>query len=417
MIRLLISFFIFIFTFSYSAEVCEIQKVPDTSYSPPAWSDGHQYCSQLPSGTNGWMNCLRNPTTKNNGNGTYTRCAEHAYFNGQANTNLGTRCESTSHKYPLIDKEICHFVDDRLPTWEDCTSGKGSVSYTKKMTIKLGDTNHVTANRYTAYYCDQPDLYFEILHPKKENQTDEEYEQDSDFICTGNLCNGTNGKDIAESIDEVPCFGGNCNPNSEQGEHYQGEYDGVPCFANNPQACNNWSPDYINQNGVPCWGNYCPTDGKAPIYQNENGQTCVGPYCEGSNGHLSDGTSVNNGSTGGNGGTGGNNGTGEDDFGIGGAVGGLPNLTDSMPIVPDSFWKRKHANESIESLYDDNLSQSIPNFSNFDTSLGVTGFCPVFEFPYIGNISPPCWAWDLIKAFFYFCSAFFSFMIVFVRSK
>lgn len=405
--RILLSLLLLMISFVYSAEECRIELVKDIS----AMTAKSQKCvaDRYKNQTNiSWVRMDDDGTT---------------YIKIDKTSNIK---DSACGVAPImIEKEICVFKPEPP---EECKSGLKSRTWGKSVTVRIGGVTSTAGDKFTTYTCDEPPYSYDYIHPRTDEPIDD---SDTDFTCTGSICETPDIIDKIDKADDVPCFGGACKPDYEKGETFQGMVDGVPCFATSITACSNFSPDYINGNGVPCWGDFCSNDGKAPVYKDDKGKTCVGPYCEGANGNLTDGSKVENGTvTGGKGsgsgtGTGTGEGTGESE--------NNNNTCNNADCTGSSIGKGQKVDfdkDSIyESKYDSSFSSHVSknpiNIEN--TSLGrmVNSFipnlpvakCPTWTMPNLFSddlidLTPPCWIFDLIKSLVMISSLFLARKIV-----
>lgn len=199
---------------------------------------------------------------------------------------------------------------------------------------------------------------------------------------------------------EVPCFGNVEGCSNGLPPDYVDPGTGIPCWGEN---CNDSTPpDYVDPNtGVPCWGKDC---GLTP--PNDSGENGDGT---GSNGGNGSGIGTGNGGQG-DGGIGSGDGNGSGNWDVPGGGWGASESFD----IPDTFWNQQNK-ETIRDKYDREIRMKNPyDFNSINTDIGV-GSCPKFETEIFGDVSPPCWFWDLVGNMFMFLSTLTAFTILFWR--
>lgn len=378
-----------------------------------------------------FINCYKKGEITDNGDGTFNATFDVYRYKRKSdgvtvdwgNADFEAGGFGGVYNYPLIDRMKCEAIEPDLSDWKSCKVGK--FSWTSIVGGAGGDY------REDNYSCDDPELLISIPRIGDGGGSNLPDDEQPERACTGDACEDSGL--VKANPDDIPCFGGQCSPDYEQGEQYQGKYPDqngkmVPCFAKTPESCQTLAPDYVSTNGTPCWGDFCNATGKAPIYSSEQGKICVGGYCEGAAGinkwgdKIENGEVIGRGSSGG-GVSGGSNSSGSGSTGEGegdgwGGVGNLPSTgMDGFSAldIPKSFWERKYEGKDLEDVFrSSGINDALPSLSGMNLNIGA-GVCPVFQFEYFGDVSPPCWIWDWIRAFFLAVCSFAAFTIIFRR--
>lgn len=397
MIRLLLSFCLFVFSFAYSAS-CSLSDAG----LPSGTSDTFTYACYQANGSKG-VNSQYRATSYNDSTGMLScqRFPPGGPWEGTPNAKIP----------PAYSNNKCPVVPEPEPEPEPpkkCDFGYCSASDMSNYREMLQENSWYE----TCSSSSQQSLSFSIINGGNKHSVR--------FVCDNpsrsvDVCfvNFDEPQDCEEDISD------------EEESPQTPDSPDVPCFGNVEGCSNGLPPDYVDpETGIPCWGELCDDATPPNFVDPETGVPCWGDKCgltppsnsgsngngTGSNGSNGTGVGTGQGGHGNNGGIGSGDGLGSGNWDVPG--GGIGSGVSSD--IPESFWSQKN-NETIKDKYDKSIRSNNPyDFTKINTDIGF-GSCPKFETEFFGNVAPPCWLWDLLGNMFAFLATISAFMIVFWR--